>query len=185
MPLTRHAILRRHFQALVRCYAIFLLSIPRSSMDNCPGIRSPYGIAYPATSGRGLLWSVPRRNRHYTIVGLTHSDNGSVSGNAIDFHQLTGSSRPLEGLQMSFTHVRSALAYPRLIGILAYPPKVPSDAAWITGIGVAFFLFNLCLFIMNCVLISIRFHLRPGSLRDSFTDQVESLFIPAFVRTPL
>lgn len=27
----------------------------------------------------------------------------------------------------------------------------------------------------------MRFHLRPGSLRHSFTDQFESLFVPAFV----
>lgn len=34
---------------------------------------------------------------------------------------------------------------------------------------------------MNCALISYRFYLRPGSFTSSFTDRVESLFIPAFV----
>lgn len=52
---------------------------------------------------------------------------------------------------------------------------------WLDGVGVAIFLFNICLFIMNCVLISIRFHLRPGSFMNAFTDQTESLFIPSFV----
>lgn len=51
---------------------------------------------------------------------------------------------------------------------------------WLDGVGVAIFLFNICLFIMNCVLISIRFHLRPGSFMNAFTDQTESLFIPSF-----
>ena len=40
---------------------------------------------------------------------------------------------------------------------------------------------NLILFIMNCVFITMRFRMKPGSFTRSFTDQVESLFIPAFV----
>lgn len=34
---------------------------------------------------------------------------------------------------------------------------------------------------MNCVLIALRFFLHAGSLVDSFTDQIESLFISAIV----
>ncbi|KAF7546184.1 hypothetical protein G7046_g9377 [Stylonectria norvegica] len=51
---------------------------------------------------------------------------------------------------------------------------------WITGIGVFFCLLNIVLFLANCVFLLIRFRLRPGSFTNSFTDQVESLFIPAF-----
>jgi hypothetical protein len=58
---------------------------------------------------------------------------------------------------------------------------VPYKSQWLTGIGLAFFFLNLCLFTMNCVLISLRFYWRPGSLVDSFTDQFESLFISAIV----
>ncbi|KAH6610251.1 hypothetical protein Trco_000271 [Trichoderma cornu-damae] len=54
-------------------------------------------------------------------------------------------------------------------------------AAWVTGFGIFFCLLNIVLFLTNCALISMRFCLRPGSLAKSFTDQVESLFIPAFV----
>lgn len=39
----------------------------------------------------------------------------------------------------------------------------------------------MALFVMNCILLSCRFYLRPGAFTSSFTDQVESLFIPAFV----
>lgn len=39
----------------------------------------------------------------------------------------------------------------------------------------------MLLFLTNCILISVRFYLRPGSFMHSFTDQVESLFAPAFV----
>ncbi|KAL7795278.1 voltage-dependent anion channel domain-containing protein [Trichoderma ceciliae] len=53
-------------------------------------------------------------------------------------------------------------------------------AEWVTGFGIFFCLFNILLFLTNCVLLSMRFYLRPGSLTKSFTDQVESLFIPAF-----
>jgi len=52
-------------------------------------------------------------------------------------------------------------------------------ADWLYYLGLSFFLFNLILFVVNCVLISIRFALLPGSFIDSFKDQVESLFIPA------
>ncbi|KAM5360040.1 hypothetical protein ACJZ2D_014032 [Fusarium nematophilum] len=58
------------------------------------------------------------------------------------------------------------------------------DASWIRGIGLFFFLLNILLFVTNCVLLSIRFHLRPGSFTNSFTDQFESLFIPAFYGIP-
>ncbi|KAF4984669.1 hypothetical protein FZEAL_185 [Fusarium zealandicum] len=58
---------------------------------------------------------------------------------------------------------------------------VKYDATWIYGIGVFFVLLNILLFLLNCVLICIRFRLRPGSFTNSFTDQAESLFIPAFV----
>lgn len=44
-----------------------------------------------------------------------------------------------------------------------------------------FFFFNICLFITNTCLLVARFRLRPGSFRNSFIDQVESLFVPAFV----
>lgn len=79
-----------------------------------------------------------------------------------------------------------------LVRIFSFPPtphcpfpsltvQVRFRANWLLGIGLFFFMLNICLFIMNCVLISYRFYLRPGSFTRSFTDQVESLFIPAFV----
>ncbi|KAJ4306943.1 hypothetical protein N0V88_000316 [Collariella sp. IMI 366227] len=62
--------------------------------------------------------------------------------------------------------------------------EVPYRSQWLTGIGLAFFFLNLCLFAMNCVLISLRFYWRPGSLVNSFTDQFESLFISAIYGIP-
>ncbi|KAK4101538.1 hypothetical protein N658DRAFT_425452 [Parathielavia hyrcaniae] len=63
--------------------------------------------------------------------------------------------------------------------------SIPYRSEWLTGIGLAFFFLNLCLFVINCVLISMRFYWRPGSLMASFTDQFESLFISAIVTTIL
>lgn len=63
----------------------------------------------------------------------------------------------------------------------AIPVWTGYKADWLYYLGLSFFLFNLILFIVNCVLISIRFALLPGSFIDSFKDQVESLFIPAVV----
>lgn len=62
---------------------------------------------------------------------------------------------------------------------------VPYDAPWLMGVGTFFFLLNITLFLTNCVLICTRFFMRPGSFVHSFTDQVESLFIPAFVSNPI
>jgi tellurite resistance protein TehA-like permease len=58
---------------------------------------------------------------------------------------------------------------------------VPYKSQWLTGVGLAFFFLNICLFVMNCVLISLRFYWRPGTFIESFTDQFESLFISAIV----
>ncbi|KAH7040221.1 voltage-dependent anion channel-domain-containing protein [Microdochium trichocladiopsis] len=52
---------------------------------------------------------------------------------------------------------------------------------WLYYIGLAYFLLNLTLFVMNCVLISLRFAFVSGSFINSFRDQFESLFIPAVV----
>ncbi|KAF6819972.1 c4-dicarboxylate transporter malic acid transporter [Colletotrichum sojae] len=57
--------------------------------------------------------------------------------------------------------------------------SLPYQAAWLNGFAVAFFLLNLVLFIMNCVMATLRFRFRRGELVHSFTDQTESLFIPA------
>ncbi|KXX77594.1 Malic acid transport protein [Madurella mycetomatis] len=66
-------------------------------------------------------------------------------------------------------------------GIANVLHSIPYKSQWLTGIGLAFFFLNICLFIMNCVLISLRFYWRPGSLVESFTDQYESLFISAII----
>ncbi|KAK4095081.1 hypothetical protein Purlil1_777 [Purpureocillium lilacinum] len=65
-------------------------------------------------------------------------------------------------------------------GIANVIHSLPYRASWVTGIGVFFFLLNVSLFLLHCILIAARFYLRPGSFVRSFTDQVESLFIPAF-----
>ena len=58
---------------------------------------------------------------------------------------------------------------------------VEYSPTWIRGIGIFFCLLNIVLFLTNCICLSARFYLRPGSLRLSFIDEVEALFIPAFV----
>lgn len=71
--------------------------------------------------------------------------------------------------------------HPILSSKLTEPRPVKWKYSWIHGIGVFFVLLNIVLFLGNCVLLSIRFRLRPGTFTRSFTDQFESLFIPAFV----
>jgi len=59
--------------------------------------------------------------------------------------------------------------------------SVPFRSQWLTIVGLVFFFLNIVLFIINCIVISLRFHWRPGSFVHSFKDQFESLFIPSFV----
>ncbi|KAJ2895501.1 hypothetical protein MKZ38_006404 [Zalerion maritima] len=66
-------------------------------------------------------------------------------------------------------------------GIANLLHSIPYRSEWLRVSGVCFYLFNLLLFITNCVLITMRFWMRKGSFVGSFTDQVESLFIPSFV----
>lgn len=58
---------------------------------------------------------------------------------------------------------------------------VPYRSRWLEIIGVIVFLFNICLFLMNCVLTILRFKYNPSAFKASFRDQSESLFFPATV----
>jgi tellurite resistance protein TehA-like permease len=58
---------------------------------------------------------------------------------------------------------------------------VPLRPNWVATLGLIFYILNISLFILNCILITIRFHLRPGSFLQSFTDQFESLFVPSVI----
>lgn len=64
---------------------------------------------------------------------------------------------------------------------MAILATVPFRSTSLTNFGLVFFVLNLLLFALICVSITIRFVLRPGSFIASFTDQLESLFIPSFV----
>ncbi|GAO14277.1 hypothetical protein UVI_02000940 [Ustilaginoidea virens] len=66
-------------------------------------------------------------------------------------------------------------------GIANVLHSLPYHPPWVFGLGVFFCLLNLTLFLISCIMLSVRFYLRPGSFVNSFTDQVESLFIPAFL----
>ncbi|KAK4162218.1 malic acid transport protein [Cladorrhinum sp. PSN259] len=66
-------------------------------------------------------------------------------------------------------------------GIANVLHSIPYKSDWLTGIGLAFFFLNICLFITNCTLISLRFYWRPGSFMESFVDQFESLFISSII----
>ncbi|KAM0286047.1 hypothetical protein ACHAQH_001055 [Verticillium albo-atrum] len=65
-------------------------------------------------------------------------------------------------------------------GIASVLHSLSYRSAWLDGVGIAFFIFNMVLFVTNCGLLLTRFRLRPGSFMNSFTDQMESLFIPSF-----
>ncbi|KUI67603.1 Malic acid transport protein [Cytospora mali] len=75
-----------------------------------------------------------------------------------------------------WTWFTSTMATGGIANVLA---SIPFQAQWLYIVGVIFCIFNMCLFVTNSVLLLMRFYLRPGSFRHSFTDQFEALFIPA------
>ncbi|KAH7408042.1 voltage-dependent anion channel-domain-containing protein [Cadophora sp. MPI-SDFR-AT-0126] len=58
---------------------------------------------------------------------------------------------------------------------------IPYRSEWLRIIGVVVFLFNLALFLMNCIFITMKFRFRPGSFKGSFVSPAESLFVPVSV----
>ncbi|KAB5586079.1 voltage-dependent anion channel-domain-containing protein [Coniochaeta sp. 2T2.1] len=66
-------------------------------------------------------------------------------------------------------------------GIANVLASIPFQAQWLTIIGLIFFFLNIVLFIMNCILTTLRFRFRPNTFNSSFTDQVESLFTAAVI----
>ena len=58
---------------------------------------------------------------------------------------------------------------------------VPFRFQGLDAIGTIFFVFNLFLFVFNCVIISIRFTKYPETLKASLVHPTESLFVPCGV----
>lgn len=56
---------------------------------------------------------------------------------------------------------------------------VPFRFRGLDTIGTMFFLLNLLLFIMNVILISLRFHYHPDTFKASFLHPTERLFVPS------
>ncbi|ROW17340.1 hypothetical protein VPNG_01051 [Cytospora leucostoma] len=75
-----------------------------------------------------------------------------------------------------WTWFTSTMATGGIANVLA---SIPFKAQWVYIIGVIFFIFNMCLFATIGIFLLMKFRLRPGSFRRSFTDQFEALFIPA------
>ncbi|KAE9377459.1 hypothetical protein N431DRAFT_365249 [Stipitochalara longipes BDJ] len=70
-------------------------------------------------------------------------------------------------------------------GIANVLNSIPYRSNWLRVLGVIVFLFNVVLFIINCIFITLRFKWNPGSFRRSFTSPSESLFVPACVSSPV
>ncbi|TGO12584.1 hypothetical protein BTUL_0086g00600 [Botrytis tulipae] len=57
--------------------------------------------------------------------------------------------------------------------------SIPYRSNWLRIVGEIVFFLNLIFFVMNCILISLRFKWNPGSFSKSFLSPSESLYIPA------
>ncbi|KAH8800199.1 voltage-dependent anion channel [Xylogone sp. PMI_703] len=66
-------------------------------------------------------------------------------------------------------------------GIANVLHAIPFQSEWLRIIGAIFMIFNICLFLINCCVLTLRFRWSPGSFRESFLSQQEALFIPACV----
>ncbi len=68
-----------------------------------------------------------------------------------------------------------------IIGLQLILRIVPFRFPGLETIGVIFFLFNVLLFLLNIVMITLRFHYHPETLRASFLHPTERLFVPSAV----
>ncbi|EME88457.1 uncharacterized protein MYCFIDRAFT_53683 [Pseudocercospora fijiensis CIRAD86] len=59
--------------------------------------------------------------------------------------------------------------------------QVPYRFPGLYAIGCFFFLFNICLFVFNLTMISLRFYHHPSTFKNSLLHPTESLFIPASI----
>ncbi|WPH02860.1 Hypothetical protein R9X50_00572800 [Acrodontium crateriforme] len=64
-------------------------------------------------------------------------------------------------------------------GVANVLSSVPYRFNGLYAIGCIFFLLNIALFLMNCVMISLRFYYYPSTFRASILHPTESLFVPA------
>ena len=60
---------------------------------------------------------------------------------------------------------------------------VPYRSEWLHTLGVIVFLFNIVLFLVLCLFMTLRFWWNPGSFTGSFKSPSESLFVPASVKS--
>ncbi|KAK7417128.1 hypothetical protein QQX98_004731 [Neonectria punicea] len=167
------------------------------SEDNVPPFFTPSSSSVNATASPGsvpALVPVSRRpvsaqrpsyiaeNGSRTLNGLSHGHSLGSSLNHVMASAEKTSPNHKVGIRdriacYQWTYFTMTMSTGGIANILH---SLKWDKPWIHGIGVFFLLLNIILFLANCVLISIRFRLRPGSFTRSFTDQFESLFIPAF-----
>ncbi|KAK7430593.1 hypothetical protein QQZ08_002885 [Neonectria magnoliae] len=167
------------------------------SEDNVPPFFTPSLSSVNATAGPGSVPApVPVSRRPVFAQRLSYiAENGSRTPNGLSHGHSLGSSLNhvmASAEKTSLNHkigIRDRIACYQWTyftmtmstgGIANILHSLKWDKPWIHGIGVFFLLLNIILFLANCVLIFIRFRLRPGSFTGSFTDQFESLFIPAF-----
>ncbi|KXT18037.1 hypothetical protein AC579_4572 [Pseudocercospora musae] len=66
-------------------------------------------------------------------------------------------------------------------GVASTLYNVPYRFPGLYGIGCFFFLFNICLFFFNVIMISLRFYHHPSTFKNSLLHPTESLFIPASI----
>ncbi|RFU81751.1 hypothetical protein TARUN_453 [Trichoderma arundinaceum] len=170
--------------------SVFFGSTPTASGANTPA-RISLSTPNPSALSISFLAQAPRRPH------LAYPATGR--GISPDTHQSSGSPPNLDSVILDLE--KNAL--PRRIGLrdriacyqwtfftmtmatggvssALHGLQVVYKAEWVNGFGIFFCLLNIVLFLTNSVFLSMRFYLRPGSLTKSFTDQVESLFIPAF-----
>jgi len=66
-------------------------------------------------------------------------------------------------------------------GIANVLHSIPYRSNWLEIIGVIFFLLNIVIFIFISMMMTLRFCLNPGSLKQSLANQSECLFLPACI----
>lgn len=131
-------------------------------------LRPHFAVPTPLASPGGS----PLRTKHDRAQ---HDDSAETLHGIVERKMLTWRERIRH---FTWTWFTMTMATGQMANVLyAVPYRFPG----LYTIGVIVFLFNICLFVFNIVMITLRFRFYPSTFWDSIKHPSESLFVPAAV----
>ena len=158
-------------------------------------------LEIPRSGSRGLYYSSPKSRsgvpcEHYSFIGRPFSRDSKVLRMQENLHRHVHHLKFRERIRhFTWTWFTMTMATGGIANVLYQgQPTVPNSLlgksslflvpyrfSGLYTIGCIFFLFNICLFMFNVTMISLRFRYYPSTFMASILHPTESLFVPAWL----